>query len=91
MASPAVVHILAIRTYYRGHAIKLTFVELVTLSLDLVSGVRREDHIVHKNLKDAISLRKLTGDKLEDKKTRFCVMLATTHFGELIPQSPSRI
>lgn len=90
MASPAVVHML-VGPYHRGHAIKLTFVELITLRLDLVSGVRREDHVVHKNFKDAIGLRKLTRNKLKDKKTGFCVMLATTHFGEVIPQSPSRI
>lgn len=50
---------------------RLTFVELATLRLDFVSGVRREDHIVHEDLKDAIGLRKVTGDKLEDEKTGF--------------------
>lgn len=40
--------------------VELTFVELVALRLDLVSRIRRENHIVHEDLKDTVGFRKFT-------------------------------
>ena len=61
-----------LKRYQEREIEKRTLIKGVMLALDLRRPIRREEVIVHNDLKEAVILREIAVDKLEDNETRFC-------------------